>query len=223
MDYEVTTQAVTPILIHGDHVVASDEVKAWQKDPKNKSVSVPGDDRSPPWTWQTYLYTDGKHLVIPHTNIMTSLRTAGAKVPAAKGRGSFKGVTQSGLMITSDYAEFFNRGKKVPVDAVVALRNLSFRDQVEGARALGFELDVRRARVGDSKHVRVRAKFEDWSCRFRVMVTEPAITAAVLEQLFEIAGRQSGLGDYRPSAPKSPGSYGMFTARVTPVPARKSA
>ena len=46
------------------------------------------------------------------------------------------------------------------------------------------------------------------------MVSEPAITAEVLGQMFYMAGRMAGLMDWRPSSPKSPGSYGMYTAKL---------
>jgi hypothetical protein len=80
LDYEFVLKCLSPILTHNDDVMASDELAAWRKDPKNKSVSVPGDDRSPPWTWMTYLYHDGVRLAMPQDNIMCALRHAGAKV-----------------------------------------------------------------------------------------------------------------------------------------------
>ena len=55
-----------------------------------------------------------------------------------------------------------------------------------------------------------------------ITVSEAAITDEVLEQLFEIAGRLVGLGDWRPSAPTSPGPYGMFNASLVLVPESKS-
>lgn len=214
--YEFTLKGMTPYLMHADDVIASDGLMAWRKAPGNKSVSVPGDDRSPAWTWQTYLYADGEKLAIPSECLMTALRKAGAMIPA-KGKATFKSLTQSGMLITSDFCAFAAAGREVDLGAIHRLRDLPFGKQAEGVRKLGFELMVKRAKVGESKHVRVRAKFAAWEMSGAIEVIEPAITPAVLDQLFEIAGRAVGLGDWRPSAPKSPGPYGMFTATIAPA------
>jgi hypothetical protein len=213
MEFAFTLTGTMPILLHADDVMAADELTDWRKDPKNKSVSVAGDDRSPPWTWQTYLYHDGTHLAIPQENIMTALRVAGAKIPA-KGKSTFKAMSQTGLLITTDFCRFTNHGEQIAVADIQALRDLKFSEQVRGARELGFDLLVKRAKLDRSKNVRVRAKFDDWKVEGTVAVSEPAITQDILVQLFEIAGRYAGLCDWRPSSPKSPGPYGMFASDV---------
>jgi hypothetical protein len=199
--------------MHADDVLASDLLTEWRKDPKNKSVSVPGDDRSPAWTWQTYVYSDGTELVLPSECLMTCLRKAGAMVPS-KGKLTFKSLTQSGMMIGSDFCQFTNNGKSIRIADIADMRDLTFLKQVEAVRKLGFDLLVKRAKVGQAKHIRVRPRFSQWQVSGSITVTEQAITPDVLEQLFEIAGRLVGLGDWRPSAPQSPGPYGMFTAQV---------
>lgn len=221
MDYDFVLKGLSPALVHADDVMESDTLSTWRKDPKNKSVSVPGDDRSPAWTWQTYLYHDGEHLTIPQENIMAALRYAGAKIPS-KGQTTFKAMSQSGLLILGDHCEFRNGGKRVRVSDVMALRDRPFPEHIKGARALGFDLSVKRASVGTAKHVRVRPKFEDWEVRGTIAVNEPAITESVLAQLFDIAGRLAGLGDWRPSSPKKPGPFGMFTSSLSPHKARKA-
>ncbi len=79
---------------------------------------------------------------------------------------------------------------------------------------MGFELLVKRARVGTKKHVRVRAMFRDWRITGTLRVSEPMITDEVLRQMFEIAGDRVGLLDWRPASPESPGQYGRFTAEI---------
>jgi hypothetical protein len=222
LDYEFVLKCLSPILIHGDDVMASDELTAWRKDPKNKSVSVPGDDRSPAWTWMTYLYHDGERLAMPQDNIMCALRHAGAKV-SAKGKSTFKSMSQSGLLIGSDFCEFTNAGEPILIADILAFRDAKFSDHIKECRNLGFDLLVKRASVGSSKHVRVRPRFDEWQVRGSITVSEPAITQDVLEQLFELAGRYAGLCDWRPSSPKKPGPYGMFTAEVKPVKAARRA
>ena len=152
---------------------------------------------------------------MPSDCLMACLRGAGAKISAK--RGSFKSMTQSGLLISTDYCEFTTGGKLIKLADITRFKEAAFAKHIEGARKLGFDLMVKRAKIGQKKHVRVRPIFKDWQVRGVISVTEPAITDSVLEQLFEIAGRLVGLGDWRPSAPQSPGPYGMFTAVLGPA------
>src|SRR5882672_3789771 len=88
-----------------------------------------------------------------------------------------------------------------------------FPDQVEGAKALGFSLFVKRARVGNNKHIRVRPRFDDWSTRGELMIIDDQITNDVVASILDISGRLKGLGDWRPSA-KTPGPFGTFKAKI---------
>lgn len=220
--YQFELTGSMPLLMHHDDVEAADDLIAWRKDPKNKPVSVAGDDRSPAWTWMTYLYHDGEHLAIPQQNIMTSLRYAGAKI-ASKGKTTFKSMSQSGLLIGSDFCEFACDGRRIAIEDILDFRDESFSVHKKKARELGFDLLVNRAKVGTSKHVRVRAKFANWKIAGSVHVIEPAITTEILEQLFGIAGRYAGLCDWRPSSKESPGPYGTFTATITSAKAARKA
>jgi hypothetical protein len=221
-DYEFVLEGASALLMHADDIIAADELDAWRKDPKHKSVSVAGDDRSPAWSWMTGLYSDGTHVAMPSYCVMASLRQAGAKVSARK--GSFKSMSQSGLLISSDFCRLTNRGEPIAMGDILAFKNEPFSKHVAGARSLGFDLLVRRARIGKAKHVRVRPIFDHWRVSGLVKVLEPAITQDILAQLFDVAGRLVGLGDWRPGSPTSPGPYGMFTSTVKPVgkPARKA-
>lgn len=221
MEYAFTLTGRMPILFHADDVEAADELMKWRKSAENKSVSVPGDDRSPPWTWQTYLYHDGEHVAIPQENIMAALGKAGAAIPKAKGRGSFKAESQSGLVILSEFCEFRSNGKQVPMSAITALSGLTFAEQAAGGKKLGFELLVKRATVGQAKHVRVRAKFRAWTIHGTIEVLDPIIDASTLAEMFDIAGRKVGLLDWRPGSPKKPGPYGTFRPEVKPLASGK--
>lgn len=207
---------LTSLLMHRDDVVAADELSAWRKAPGNKGVSVAGDDRSPAWTWQTYMYFNNGKVMMPQENIMVALREAGKKITMKK-MTTFKQATQNGLLIPSDFCEFLIDGKPIAKSAIDKLKDKTFTEQVAGAEALGFKLDVRRAKIGTSKHVRVRPKFDKWSVRGSIHVTVPEITNDVLLQLFELAG-SCGLCDWRPSSPKSPGPYGQWReVKLTPA------
>lgn len=212
--FQFTLKGFMPLLMHADNIEGSDELQAWRKQPANKGVSVAGDDRSPPWTWQTYCYHDEENIVMPSENVMVALRLAGAQMILKKMK-TFKEITQSGLLISTEACEFRCDDKPVAWADIMAIRELTFAEQSAACKKLGFELFVKRARIGTSKHVRVRPKFSKWSVSGEIMVLKPEITGEILQQLFELAGK-AGLCDWRPSG-KTPGPYGQADAVVTEI------
>lgn len=213
VSFELT--GTTPLLMHQDNVEAADALAAWRQAPENKDQSKPGDDRSPPWTWQTYLYTDGEKIVWPAENLMVCLRQAGTQM-TLKGQKTYKEITQSGLLIEDEFADFMFDGKQLGVDRVEKMKDAPFAEQVKRAQELGFRLFVKRAAIKSSgkvtKHVRVRPRFDSWSVRGTISIINPTVTYEKLVQLFDIAGRV-GLGDWRPGC-KTPGPFGMFEAKL---------
>jgi len=219
--YRFTLTGITPCLFHSDDVEAGDDLKEWRRSPDNKDSSVPGDDRSPAWTWQTYLYHDGTHVAVPATNLMKSLCYAGSQM-TLKGKTTFKKLSQSGLLIPSEYLDFRygpDLDRKLPIADVLAVRESPFKEQSNWARDRGFRLFVKRAPVGvgGGKHVRVRARFDSWRITGVVQPTAPELTPDIVAKMFEVAGKQAGLLDWRPASPKSPGAFGMYMAKLEPV------
>jgi len=211
---EFVLTGVTPLLMHADDVDANDILTGWRKDPKNKSQSTPGDDRSPPWTWQTYWYLDDEGcMTIPSDNMLSCLCYAGGKIPLKK-QETLKRLVASGIQMPSDFLEFRTNGEKVNVESFVNNRDEEFTAQLKRAKEMGFDLDKRRVTVGTAKHVRIRPKFKNWTLSGELILSSSEFTEDRLKQLFEIAGTAGGLGDWRPSAPKKPGRYGMFEAKV---------
>jgi hypothetical protein len=263
------------MLMHADDVEAADRLMAWRKDPSNNELSTPGDDRSPPWTWRTYLYAgeiDGhQQVVVPSANVMAALRYAGSQM-TLKGNKTFKKLSQSGIAILEEfcslkvglglqneapaidadyckatklfcsekesYDDVAKRHAKelgvsvgdphpgyglrtisaADIDAIPAM--MKYRDQVEQCRRLGFNLYAKRAPVGKSKHVRCRPRFAIWEVTGTLRVTQEAIDDRILETMLTIAGEQSGLGDWRPSSPMSPGPYGQFSVKLAECPSK---
>ena len=206
---------VSALLMKQDDVQASDLLTAWRKDPINKKISVPGDDRSPPWTWTTCVYHDGKHLTIPAVNLMTGLRKAGAQI-ILKRQTTFKELTQSGMFIDQEFLRF-GVGPKAQQVAMAPIANaaagdMTFAEHCKFAETLGFRLFVKRATVGTAKHVRVRPRFDTWTIEGSLTVVAQEITREVVGQLLTIAGR-GGLCDWRPAC-KTPGPFGMFRAEI---------
>ncbi len=212
--YQFVLTGFMPLLMHADNIEGSDELQRWRKAPANKGLSTPGDDRSPAWTWQTYCYNDEENVVMPAENIMVALRLAGAQMILKKMK-TFKEITQSGLLITSETCDLFNNGKKVTWKSLLDMRENTFAEQSAACRKMDFELFVKRARVGTSKHVRVRPKFHKWSVVGEIAILKPEINGEILAQLFDLAGK-AGLCDWRPSG-KTPGPYGQFTASIKEV------
>ena len=109
------------------------------------------------------------------------------------------------------------KGNTIPVAPLNALiGNTEFTDHLDAAEAHGFELLVKRAKVGTSKHVRVRPMFREWALTgsFTVIDEElSGLTKPVLETILAQCGSLCGLGDWRPSSPKS-GTFGRFSAVI---------
>jgi hypothetical protein len=190
----------------------------YKNDPKNKGLSKPGDDRTPPHRWMGCLnYNDPVNGVItlPSEYLMRCLMGGAAQVPTGKGKGTYKSLSQSGLLCSDLHWPLLIDGKPIKMSEVRKLKDLStFGEHLHAVRDLGFDLLVKRARIGAAKHVRVRPVFKNWTAEGEVTVLEDAlIKKPILEQFFELGGKFRGLGDWRPGAP-TPGNYGMFRAVV---------
>lgn len=215
--YEITLTGATDLILHRDNIEFGAKTKAWQKDPGNKKISAAGDDRTPSWTWLSCLYVANGLLVMDADNIMAMLRDGGKKTPAPTGKGSMKAQTQSGIICNEIGWPLMVAGKTIQSKPLLDLvSEPEFEAHEAAAEKRGFTLFVKRARVGTSKHVRVRPRFEGWSCTGTVVVVDPTITTAMLQTILTFAGSFCGLGDWRPSSP-TPGPFGRFTASVKEV------
>jgi hypothetical protein len=204
--------------MHNDNLKWQDMLKEYQRDPANKKMSVAGDDRTPAFTWIGYLYFDSGVVCMPSDNLMTMLREGGAKCPTGKKGATFKRQTQSGIIV--DQAAWPLIGSKGAVkmaDINAIKESVDFAEHEEMARELGFELFVKRAKICQNKHVRVRPRFDQWSCSGTVTVFDDEITTDVLKNILVYAGTFSGIGDWRPSSPKAPGPWGKFSSTVKMV------
>lgn len=221
--YEVTLEGLTPLLMHADNIAFTEKVAAWRRDPGNRELTVSGDDRSPAWSWIGYVHHDRRHLGLPADNLMTMLREGGAKVRTrrAGGKETFKKHTQAGVMLDREQFDLFVSGAQVPMSDIEPLiGETDFAAHVEAVEALGFELSVKRARVGQAKHVRVRPMFRDWMARGTLTVLDESLsglTPEVVETILKQAGALVGVGDWRPGSPRSPGAFGRFQPTVKPL------
>jgi len=215
-EYRIRIKGITALLHHADNVEWADAMEAWRNNPKNKARSKAGDDRTPGFMWIGNLYHDGKRIVIPADNIMVAYRGAGARVPVPGGRSgkTFKQQTQSGMSIKEIFVPLLINGKTIPVAKILSLaKEESFVAHAKLVKSLGFALDVRRAKIRSSKHIRVRPRFDSWEAKFTLSVWDKQITGEIISTLSTFAGSYQGLCDWRPSS-ASPGAWGRFEAKV---------
>lgn len=216
--YRVTLTGESPLLMHNDNLQWQGEMKRWETDPTNRAASIAGDDRTPSFRWLGYCYHDGGRLGIPSDNLMTTLREGGAKTPTGKKGGTYKRQSQSGLVVNEIIWPIITPKGDIPWSKLATLMdNADYAAHEDIARELGFELFAKRAKVGQSKHVRVRPRFNAWTASGTITVTDEAITQQVLETILQMAGTYCGLGDWRPSSPKSPGPWGRFRSEIKEV------
>lgn len=215
--YKVTLTGKTPLLMHHDDIGWADYMDAWKDDPANKKASKAGDDRTPAWRWLGCVYHDGLVLGIPSANIMRCLMEGGAMVPVPGGKSgkTFKAQTQSGMMSGEPmWMLYINGGQTVEWRDIAALKDVAkFSDQKAAAESLGFSLLVKRAKIGSSKHIRVRPQFSEWMVRGSLAVWDEQIDERALAQILDYAGQYKGLCDWRPGS-KTPGPYGTFEAKI---------
>lgn len=213
--YAVTITGSTPLLMHSDNLSWAEHMRRWQKNPSNTGESIPGDDRTPSWRWIGCLYADQNKVCIPADNLMTVLREGGKRTPTGRRGGTFKAQTQSGLVVNEASWPLLVSGRTIDMGEILSLTDEpDFEKHVAKAETLGFDLFVKRAKVGAAKHVRVRPRFDTWSAQGTITVFDEMITKEVLSNILTLAGAYAGLGDWRPSSPKAPGPFGKFTVEL---------
>lgn len=216
--YAVEITGQMPLLMANDNLPWAEKMAAWGLDPGNKGRSVRGDDRSPAWRWIGALYIRNGAVVIPSDNLRTVLREGGQRCLTGKGKQTFKAQTQSGLLIEEDCWPLLVNGQGIPYAPIQSLIGEDdFQIHELQCQELGFSLFVKRATVGTAKHVRVRPRFDNWSCGGTIVALDDAITKDTLQNILTFAGAYAGMGSWRPSAPKAPGPYGKFTATVRAI------
>lgn len=214
--FRVMLTGTQPLLMHADDIEWADTMEDWRANKDNKKKSKAGDDRTPAFRWIGSLYrNEAGEIIVPTDNIMRALMEGGALVPVpGSARKTFKAQSQSGIMPRDIGWPLTNNGK--PIDGVgieQLLQEADFKVHQAKVAKMGFSLFIKRAKIGQSKHVRVRPKFENWGATGLLGVSDDQITRPILADILEMAGKYKGLGDWRPSS-KTPGVFGMFTASV---------
>lgn len=218
--YNITITGNQPLLMHNDDINWADRMEAWKSDKNNKAKSRAGDDRTPAFRWIGNLYRDDQgNVIIPTENIMRCLMEGATMllVPGGRSGKTFKSQSQSGIIPRSLGWPLRVAGKPLKTSQIDdLLQEEEFSKHEQRATECGFSLFVKRAKIGASKHIRVRPRFDSWQASGELVVTDKQITTSVLTDILESAGRYKGLGDWRPSS-KTPGTFGTFEATVTEV------
>lgn len=207
-----------PLLLHADNIDWADQMEEWRNDSRNRKKSKAGDDRTPPFRWIGALtYDDAKEgcVAIPADYLMKAIMQGAALVPSGKGKATLKSQSQSGLLINESAWPLEINGKPILMADIQRLMSLpSFREHQQAVRKMGFDLFVKRASIGQQKHVRVRPRFErGWSCQGQVTLLDDSISVNQLAEILDNAGRLKGLGSWRPGG-KTPGQFGTFAAEM---------
>jgi hypothetical protein len=215
---QVEITGMTPLLMHADNIDWGDLMDEWKKSPENKGRSKAGDDRTPPWRWIGCLNYDNPKdgvVTIPSEYIMRSIMGGAAEVPTGKGKKTFKAQSQSGLLCSELHWPLVVNDSTISMKDINDLRliNDSFKEQMEAVEGMGFSLFVKRAKIGQSKHIRVRPRFDNWKISGEITILDRDITEDILLTILTISGQYKGLGDWRPGSP-TPGAFGMFKARI---------
>ena len=205
----------TPLLMHQDNLEWQDKLKEWLADPDNKKRSVPGDDRHPGFTWIGSIYEANGKAVLTQDMLLKCLVNAGAKVIKQR-TTTYKAVVASAVYMDAVDFPLTVGGDEVPIGELIAklADEFDYQKHCKAVEKCGFTLYAKRAPIGGAKHVRVRPRFDQWECVVTGEVEESELSRDMFTRIAAIAGARVGLGDWRPSAPKSPGSYGMFSAEL---------
>lgn len=218
--YAIKLTGTAPMLLHQDDVEWSDQMKDWLRVPANKKNSSAGDDRSPAFRWIGSLYRmhtgDVEVVCVPSDNLMSCLREGGALVGTGNKNSTFKAATQTGMRVLEIGWPIYTRvGKLITCERLPGLmKEPDFAVHKQVAGEMGCPLFVKRARVGQSKHIRVRPMIEmGWTAEGTMAVTDERIKKDVLTEILFQCGVYRGLCDWRPGS-KTPGPYGTFSVEV---------
>ncbi len=190
-------------------------MEAWKNNPDNNKNSRAGDDRTPAFRWLGCLYMD-EVVCVPSDYISAALMKAAARVPIPGGKNgkTFKQDSMSGMSVEEPNLTLMVGGKEIAESELDKLRSEKvFAVHQKRAEELGFHLFIKRAKIGQKKHIRVRPRFDNWALSGTIAVWDDKLNAA-LPEIFNIAGSQIGLGDWRPSSPSNPGPFGRFAVEV---------
>lgn len=136
--------------------------------------------------WHDYLYADGSGQIYqPSSHIEGAITKAAVSFKVAGKRGkSYKDLIAANVVI--DPERIPHVGYTVP-------------DELDADADKPLYLDVRPVIIQRARVVRIRPTFKaGWELSFEALVNDDDIHPDTLQDIFVLAGKAVGLGDYRP-------------------------
>lgn len=186
-------EGLKPILMHNPELLMTPEEEGAKVTTKRTPQEQAALGR--------YIDTASDRLYIPASNFRASLieggtnRNFGARRPATK-------IIGANVFTIDDEERCF-------------LSNAKTGLPIMGSN---YVVDIRRVVLPRGTAVLCgRAKVFDWSCDVSFEYDPDLITAALIDEIFGIAGRNVGVCDYRPRAPKGKGGpFGRYRVEMMP-------
>jgi hypothetical protein len=183
----VTCRGVTPLLMNRIPPETLEQVRTKAKKPKTaQRPAVPRDEAIP----KLYVTEEGNPY-IPTENLLSCLVAAGQSVRL-------------------DGKRQVSTAKSTVLPAFLSLEERFLPLFVHGSGAVpDWEVDLRAGRNpnGGELVCLVRPRFDEWAFRVTATVDLDEVGLNIARDLFDIAGKRVGLGDFRPSRK---GMYGKF-------------
>jgi hypothetical protein len=80
-----------------------------------------------------------------------------------------------------------------------------------GARLKDYKINVQRVVVQGAGIHRARPEIPAWQCKVAFEIDDAFVTPQIVEEVFNLAGRMKGVGDFRP---ERKGPYGRFSVKL---------
>lgn len=188
MNVTIRCRGTSPLLMNRMSESTLEGLRTKAKKPKAANV---GHVRTPRDEAAEKIYTHADAPMIPGENLMSCLIAAGVfiRLDAKRQVSTGKGTLLPGLMSLHDFL-------------------LPLVDPDTGAPA-AWEPDVRQGRNpnGGEAVAICRPRFDRWAFRARIEIDDAEIGENAIRQLWDLAGRRIGLGDFRPARK---GIFGQF-------------
>lgn len=181
IDINVTIAGVTPMICNRFHDAAQLSATSQTR------AATAGDKGTPQSQAELKLYrgADGETLVVPQPNVLACITAAGKFFKAGKS----KVTTQKSSLIP----------------ACVEIEGVDIPLKHEQP----WRVDARPVRIPATggRIIAYRPIFDDWSLSFDLQLDAEVMTATLLREIFDCAGKRIGLGDFRPDCK---GPFGRF-------------
>lgn len=194
-EYNIQLRGTNAILLHK-------YTTATVSEPGSRITTKDSANYVDEWVKGTYFNKEGQ-VVIPWKNLMACLFD-GAK-GMKKGKTALTRVVYTSLMVQSPEIVLLFDGKPITKEDI--LKN-DWLDTC-GAVISGRRVDRTRTMIPGSPKV-PGVDEKSWELNFEIITKDEILSKEDIQKIIERAGLAAGLGDWRPSSPKKPGSYGTF-------------